>query len=77
MGVSPPPLRSQSGNRLYRPHLLRWLRFVRRSPDLGFTLENRRRQVLATKSRAWPSTMCATSSTDFPISGGSRRCSRR
>ncbi|MGE0853244.1 MAG: helix-turn-helix domain-containing protein [Hyphomicrobiaceae bacterium] len=39
IGVLPPPLRSQGGHRLYGPDLLRRLSFVRRSRDLGFTLE--------------------------------------
>lgn len=39
IGVLPPPSRSQGGHRLYGPDLLRRLSFIRRSRDLGFTLE--------------------------------------
>lgn len=39
IGVLPPPSRSQGGHRLYGPELLRRLSFIRRSRDLGFTLE--------------------------------------
>ena len=35
----PPPPRSQGGHRLYGQDLLKRLNFVRRSRDLGFTLE--------------------------------------
>ena len=39
IGVLPPPPRSLGGHRLYGPDLLKRLNFVRRSRDLGFTLE--------------------------------------
>jgi MerR family transcriptional regulator, mercuric resistance operon regulatory protein len=39
IGLLPPPLRSEGGHRLYGPDLANRLRFVRRSRDLGFTLE--------------------------------------
>ncbi|MBI1774452.1 MAG: helix-turn-helix domain-containing protein [Proteobacteria bacterium] len=39
IGILPPPPRSQSGHRLYDQALLKRLNFVRRSRDLGFTLE--------------------------------------
>lgn len=38
-GLLPPPPRSQSGHRLYGQDLVKRLNFVRRSRDLGFTLE--------------------------------------
>ncbi len=38
-GLLPPPPRSQGGHRLYGPELVKRLNFVRRSRDLGFTLE--------------------------------------
>lgn len=39
IGILPPPPRSEGGHRLYGPDLVRRLHFVRRSRDLGFTLE--------------------------------------
>jgi MerR family mercuric resistance operon transcriptional regulator len=39
IGILPPPLRSQGGHRLYGQSLAKRLNFVRRSRDLGFTLE--------------------------------------
>ncbi|HSC60842.1 MAG TPA: helix-turn-helix domain-containing protein [Rhizomicrobium sp.] len=39
IGILPPPPRSEGGHRLYGPDLVSRLRFVRRSRDLGFTLE--------------------------------------
>lgn len=38
-GLLPPPPRSQGGHRLYGQELVKRLNFVRRSRDLGFTLE--------------------------------------
>lgn len=38
-GLLPPPPRSQGGHRLYGRDLIRRLGFVRRSRELGFTLE--------------------------------------
>jgi MerR family transcriptional regulator, mercuric resistance operon regulatory protein len=38
-GLLPPPPRSQGGHRLYGQDLVKRLNFVRRSRDLGFTLE--------------------------------------
>jgi MerR family mercuric resistance operon transcriptional regulator len=38
-GLLPPPPRSQGGHRLYGQELVKRLSFVRRSRDLGFTLE--------------------------------------
>ncbi|HUZ73769.1 MAG TPA: MerR family transcriptional regulator [Stellaceae bacterium] len=38
-GLLPPPPRSQGGHRLYGQELIKRLNFVRRSRDLGFTLE--------------------------------------
>lgn len=38
-GLLPPPPRSQGGHRLYDQELVKRLNFVRRSRDLGFTLE--------------------------------------
>jgi MerR family mercuric resistance operon transcriptional regulator len=39
IGILPPPPRSQGGHRLYGQGLVKRLNFVRRSRDLGFTLE--------------------------------------
>jgi MerR family transcriptional regulator, mercuric resistance operon regulatory protein len=39
IGILPPPPRSQGGHRLYGQDLVKRLTFVRRSRDLGFTLE--------------------------------------
>jgi MerR family mercuric resistance operon transcriptional regulator len=39
VGLLPPPPRSASGHRLYGEGLVRRLNFVRRSRDLGFTIE--------------------------------------
>jgi len=39
IGILPPPPRSDGGHRLYGQTLVRRLNFVRRSRDLGFTLE--------------------------------------
>jgi MerR family mercuric resistance operon transcriptional regulator len=39
IGLLPPPPRSQGGHRLYGQDLVKRLTFVRRSRDLGFTLE--------------------------------------
>lgn len=39
IGLLPPPPRSEGGHRLYGQDLLKRLNFVRRSRDLGFTLE--------------------------------------
>jgi MerR family mercuric resistance operon transcriptional regulator len=39
IGILPPPPRSGGGHRLYGHTLVRQLNFVRRSRDLGFTLE--------------------------------------
>jgi len=39
IGMLPPPPRSQGGHRLYGQVLVKRLNFVRRSRDLGFTLE--------------------------------------
>jgi MerR family mercuric resistance operon transcriptional regulator len=39
IGILPPPPRSQGGHRLYGPELIKRLTFVRRSRELGFTLE--------------------------------------
>ena len=39
IGILPPPPRSQGGHRLYGESLAKRLNFVRRSRDLGFTLE--------------------------------------
>lgn len=43
IGLLPPPPRSQGGHRLYGQDLLKRLNFVRRSRDLGFTLEEIRK----------------------------------
>jgi MerR family transcriptional regulator, mercuric resistance operon regulatory protein len=42
IGLLPPPPRSQGGRRLYGEDLRRRLGFVRRSRDLGFTLDETR-----------------------------------
>jgi MerR family transcriptional regulator, mercuric resistance operon regulatory protein len=39
IGILPPPPRSAGGHRLYGPDLVKRLTFVRRSRELGFTLE--------------------------------------
>lgn len=39
IGLLPPPRRSEGGHRLYGQDLLKRLNFVRRSRDLGFTIE--------------------------------------
>ena len=39
VGLLPPPPRSAGGHRLYGERLMRRLNFVRRSRDLGFTIE--------------------------------------
>jgi MerR family mercuric resistance operon transcriptional regulator len=39
VGLLPPPPRSQGGHRLYGPDLVKRLTFIRRSRDLGFTIE--------------------------------------
>jgi MerR family transcriptional regulator, mercuric resistance operon regulatory protein len=39
VGLLPPPPRSAGGHRLYGPDLVKRLNFVRRSRDLGFTIE--------------------------------------
>jgi MerR family mercuric resistance operon transcriptional regulator len=39
IGILPPPPRSQGGHRLYGQDLIKRLTFVRRSRELGFTLE--------------------------------------
>ncbi|HLJ62934.1 MAG TPA: helix-turn-helix domain-containing protein [Stellaceae bacterium] len=39
IGILPPPPRSRGGHRLYGPDLIKRLNFVRRSRELGFTLE--------------------------------------
>lgn len=39
IGLMPPPRRSEGGHRLYGQDLVKRLNFVRRSRDLGFTLE--------------------------------------
>jgi MerR family transcriptional regulator, mercuric resistance operon regulatory protein len=39
VGLLPPPPRSQGGHRLYGNDLVKRLTFVRRSRDLGFTIE--------------------------------------
>jgi MerR family mercuric resistance operon transcriptional regulator len=39
VGLLPPPPRSEGGHRLYGPDLVNRLHFIRRSRDLGFTLE--------------------------------------
>lgn len=39
VGILPKPLRSQGGHRLYGQEMVKRLHFVRRSRDLGFTLE--------------------------------------
>lgn len=39
IGLMPPPPRSAGGHRLYDDTLLRRLKFIRRSRDLGFSLE--------------------------------------
>ncbi|MBU6297483.1 MAG: helix-turn-helix domain-containing protein [Alphaproteobacteria bacterium] len=38
-GLLPPPPRSRGGHRLYGQELMKRLNFIRRSRDLGFTLE--------------------------------------
>src|SRR6266853_250807 len=43
IGMLPPPPRSQGGHRLYGQSLVKRLNFVRRSRDLGFTLEEIRK----------------------------------
>lgn len=42
IGLLPPPPRSQGGHRLYEEDLRRRLGFIRRSRDLGFTLDETR-----------------------------------
>jgi MerR family transcriptional regulator, mercuric resistance operon regulatory protein len=42
IGLLPPPPRSQGGHRLYGDDLRKRLGFIRRSRDLGFTLEETR-----------------------------------
>ena len=39
IGLLPPPPRSQGGHRIYGQELFKRLNFVRRSRDLGFTIE--------------------------------------
>jgi MerR family transcriptional regulator, mercuric resistance operon regulatory protein len=39
IGLLPPPPRSAGGHRLYGPDLVKRLTFVRKSRDLGFTIE--------------------------------------
>ena len=39
IGIMPPPPRSQSGYRLYESHHLRRISFIRKSRQLGFSLE--------------------------------------
>lgn len=39
IGILPPPQRSEGGHRLYGEEMVKRLHFVRRSRDLGFTLE--------------------------------------
>src|SRR6266446_6992923 len=39
IGLLPPPPRSQGGHRLYGQELLKRLHFIRRSRELGFSLE--------------------------------------
>lgn len=43
IGLLPPPPRSHGGHRLYDQGLIKRLQFVRRSRELGFTLEEVRR----------------------------------
>jgi len=40
IGLMPPPPRSQGGHRLYHDELLRRLNFIRRSRELGFSLND-------------------------------------
>jgi MerR family mercuric resistance operon transcriptional regulator len=39
IGILPPPPRSQGGHRLYGQELVKRLNFIRRSRELGFTLD--------------------------------------
>src|SRR5579863_839327 len=39
VGLMPPPPRSEGGHRLYGQDLVKRLMFIRRSRDLGFTIE--------------------------------------
>ena len=50
VGLLPPPPRSAGGHRLYGEGLMRRLNFVRRSRDLGFSIEEIR-ELLRTKLR--------------------------
>ena len=40
IGIMPPPPRTEGGHRLYREEHLKRLTFIRRSRELGFTLED-------------------------------------
>src|SRR5215470_13178632 len=46
VGLLPPPPRSAGGHRLYGEGLIRRLNFVRRSRDLGFSVEEIRELLL-------------------------------
>ena len=52
-GLLPPPPRSQGGHRLYGQELVKRLNFVRRSRDLGFTLEEIREMLRLVDGRKY------------------------
>lgn len=45
VGLIPAPLRKANDYRLYRPHDIHLLRFIRRARDLGFSLEQTRQLI--------------------------------
>jgi MerR family mercuric resistance operon transcriptional regulator len=53
VGLLPPPPRSQGGHRLYGRDLVKRLTFVRRSRDLGFTIEQIRGLLLLVDGRKY------------------------
>lgn len=55
-GLLPKPSRTQSGYRLFSSDSVRWVRFIKRSQKLGFSL-NEIKELLALRIR--PNTTCA------------------
>ena len=75
VSLLPPPPRSAGGHRLYGEGLIRRLNFVRRSRDLGFSIEEIRScsvsstaaPIRAERSSSWRAIMCAKSAARLPI----------
>jgi MerR family mercuric resistance operon transcriptional regulator len=64
VGLMPPPPRSQGGHRLYGQDLVKRLIFIRRSRDLGFTIEEIRGLLRLVDGRKYTCAEVETLATD-------------